>query len=379
MKKLLFLVLFCTLLNISAQSIAKDTLKYDYIGLAIDSTLYAGDKTYFNQLFDKKTILNKVIVDSDDKSVKEFNRGFRDGIMNNFDLAAQLIADTDDNGSYDFLRSRINTIGEYHLLFRASGDKGLNYHDYKIEEIDGIVKIVDVYIFMSGEYLSKSIENIYKSLLSRIPGSISKLFGNSMVQDMMKVNDIKTKTAEGDYQGAYEIYESISDEMKKQKTIQIIGLQLSSNLDESIYQKVIQNYEKNFPNDPSLYLVSLDGEYLRGNYEKVLILIRKLDSAIGGDAFLDSYRTNAYFEMGDLDSALKYSNRMLDNYPLYFDAHTTRIAVLSERKEFEAAVEGLKKLYLTFGLTKETMKEAIAVDFPNLVKSKNYQDFLNEK
>ena len=379
MKKIIQLILFFYCGVIAAQVQSKDTARYDYIGIAMDSTLYAGNIDYINQLFDKTYILNQVIVKSDDSYVKNFNKGFESGLMQSFNYGKIITNELGDTGSFDFLRSRINEKGEYHLLFRLSGDEGLNYHDYKLKEVEGEVKIVDVYFFMSGEYLSKTLKDGYNAALSNKPNIITKLLKKTVADDFVKVLKIKNLLAEQKYQEAYKLYKTISSEIRKQKSLQLVGMQVAYYIDDATYQKEIEKYEKSFPNDPSLYLISIDGAFLKGNYDRVLNLIRKLDKAIGGDPYLDSFRANVFFAKGELETAMKYANQMLGNYPFYVESYTTKLSILVEQKNFKSALETLNSFYSMFGLEKQDMDEAMAVDYPELIKSSEYKEWLKQK
>lgn len=379
MRTFLFIGILLQSALIFGQEQAKDTTKYDYVGLAIDSTLFEGKVSYMNQIFDKKSILDKVLLESEDKEIKEFNKGFKQGLMKAFNYGERIKEEIGETGSFDFLRSRINENGEYHLLFRLSGDDGINYHDYKIQELKGEVKICDVYIYMSGEYISKTLSDLYRAAIASRTSSAANYFGQSLIKDLPKVTTIKAQMSSGNYQKAFELFNTLSKNSKQQKAIQIIGIQLAFEISEIEYQKAIQTYEESFPNDPSLYLISMDGAFLSGDYDKVLDLIDKLDRAIDGDPFLDSYRANIYFAKKDLDTALLYANRMYESYPLFADSHGTLIAVLVARKEYDKAVTSLKKFYATFGLSKEMMKETVAQEYPELVQSEVYQNFLKEE
>jgi tetratricopeptide (TPR) repeat protein len=376
MKKI-FILLFLSATVAQAQWQAKDTTKYDYVGVAMDSTLFAGDTDYINQLFDKEFIMDKILIKSDESYIQSFNEGFKEG-MKTFDYGQRILQEMGESGTYDFLRSSIKPSGAYHLLFRIHGDDGLNYHDYKLKEINGEVKIVDVYYFTSGEYFSKTLRDLYSSAVARKPNMVSRFLKTTVVDDSKNIIKVKTLMQQGKYQEAYNVFKKLSSEFREQKAVKILAVQITANLDEDLYERIIADYEKSFPNDPSLYLISLDGEFLRGNYENALQLINNLDKAVGGDEFLDFYRTNVYFGKGDYVNAEKYARQLLYNYPFYVDAHVTLVTIFVEQKRYEEALKPLEKFYSTFELTKEGMKEAIADDYPEFSKSKVYQDWLKE-
>ncbi len=378
MKKLLFCFLLFTEVLI-AQSQQIDSTQYDYVGYAIDSTIYSGNVTYLNEIFDTEYILRKVTIKSEDKYVKDFNIGFEKGLKESFNYAQKIIKEVGDNGSFDFIRSHVNNKGDYHLLFRMYGDDGLNYHNYLLKKINGEIKVVDVYYFISGEYISKTLSDIYNASLSNRPNLFTKFFKKTIADDLIKVKTIRALISEGKYKEAYKNYKTISSEGKKQKAFQLIGIQITSEIDDETYQNFIRNYEKSFPNDPSLYLVSIDGAFLNGNYDKVLDLIERLNTAIGGDDFLDFFRLNVFYQKGDKLTALKYARRMVENFPHHIDSHSTLLTVLIELKQNNEALKTLENFYSIFELTKESMKEAMESDYPDFVKTEEYKNWFKQE
>lgn len=379
MKKILFLVLICTTGNLLAQNQAKDTARYDYVAAAIDSTLFNQKVEYINELFDINGIIDKILIKSDDKYVKDFNYGFRNGLMRKFNFGQKMLQAIGKDGNFDFLRSKINSKGEYHLLFRMSGEIGLNYVEFKMDEIEGKPMIVDVYYYMSGEYITKTLSDIYKAGLSAKPSVLEKLFKTSIIDDFRKLKRARDLATEGKLNEAFNVYQAISSEGKKQKSILLFGMQIASEINDEDYKKIIQQYEEMFPNDPSLYLISIDGAYMNENYDRVLNLIRKLESAVGGDPYLNSLRTNVYYAKGDLKNALKHGHLMIDYYPLSAESYTSLMTIYIELKDYNEAVRVLDRFVKAFGVTREDIKQGMIEDYPEFVKTEEYKFWLNQK
>jgi tetratricopeptide (TPR) repeat protein len=367
-------------LLVHAREQAKDTTKYDYIGQTIDSTLYSGNTNYLKNIFYKDYILEKVLKDSKDKSVQEFNKGFKTGIEN-FDYGKTINSEIGESGSFDFLRSYINEEGEYHLLFRMSADGGLNYHACKLKEINGEIKMIDVYYFMSGDYISNTISDVYKSTIASISNSnvLTRLFKESALSDLLKMNRIKDYMAEQKFEEALVVYETISPEAQKQKIYLLMGMQVAYEVSEEEYQKIIEKYEEVFPNDPSLPLISLDGAFLKKDFNLALGYINKLDRAVGDDPFLDSYRGNVYYEMGDLQNAEKYFFQMYESYPNYAEAYISLLTVLIDQKKYKNALDVLDEFQETFNVTIDSLKDIIKSDYPELINSDAYKNWLKAK
>ena len=165
MKKLTFLFLLLSAIGYS-QVKSIDSLKYNYVGYAIDSTIYNGEKEYVNNLFDMDVFMNSFLIKSEDKEIIEFNTGFSDGFRKGFDYGNIMVKEIGKDGSYDFFKSYVDEHQQYHLVFRLFSEAGLNYHDYKLKETGNSIKIVDVYVYVTGEDFSKTIGTIYKKTIA---------------------------------------------------------------------------------------------------------------------------------------------------------------------------------------------------------------------
>lgn len=380
MKKLLFALLLFTGV-VSAQNQAIDSTKYDYIGYAIDSTLYAGDATYINKILDVDAILDKALVKVDDSKIQQYNKDFAEGFKSSFDFGAAILRELGEDGNYDFVKSYVKNGNEYHLIFRLYAEDGLNYHDYKLSENGGEVKISDMYLYLSGENFSKTLSDIYKRAIQSVSsdGVFKKLFKKTYIDDLGNLKKIKDLMRVGKYKEAYDVYKNVNSESRKEKIFMISALQVASNLDDSVYEEVIKQYEELFPNDPSLYLISIDGAVIKEDFEKAYELVNKLDRSLGGDDFLDLYRANVLYAKNDFEGATKYARKLVDNYPGFIEAHTTLLTILIERNQINEAIKALENFYDIFELTKEDMREAMEGDFPNFVKTKEYIAWMKKK
>lgn len=373
MKKLIigFCFFVCAIATSQTQEI--DPVILDNLGRSIDSALYAGNGAYLNDLFEKSYMINQVITKSDDSYIKEFNKGFEESLSTSFDLGGRIIREVGNSGSYDFVKSRANSKGEYHLLFRLYGEQeGLNYHDFKIQRVDGSYVILDVYVYTVGEYLSETMKSLYTIALSDRPGILDKLLKRSIQDDFLKIKEIKLLVMSGDYEKANNTYKKLSSEILKQKSIQLTGIQIASNIDEKTWGEHIKRYKASFPNDPSLYLVSIDGYILSQEYEKALSTVDKLDSALEGDSFLNMLRANIHYMLKDLDKAIELIEVMMDDYPYSIDAFDTALTLYVEHGKYDKAIEVLNIMNETFELDMDVLKQVVTNGFPEFSKSPQY-------
>ncbi|NJN50221.1 MAG: hypothetical protein HC798_03365 [Polaribacter sp.] len=348
------------------------------IGYAIDSTLYNGDKAYINSIFDVKTLVENILDKSDNKIVEEFNEGFVKGFNNKFDFGTLILNELNEDTNYDFI-TYFYEDETYFLTFRLFSEDGLNYHEYKLVKENDVYKIVDVYFYLSGEYFSETLQGIYFQSLNGVLNSENNSYSNPFTEDLIKLSLVKKQMQKGDYIKAKEIFDSISEKSQLQKPFLIIALLITSNLDEKLYINYIQKYETNYPNDPSLYLVSLDGYVLKGEYKKALELVDLLDESVGGDNFLDLQRSGLHLLDKNYEQALVYGKKLLENYPNYIDAYVNMITINIEYGKDADAIDAIEIFMKQFELDKETMKVAFEEDYPEFVKKQVYKDWFKKE
>ncbi|MFY0631632.1 MAG: hypothetical protein JXR05_14750 [Flavobacteriaceae bacterium] len=373
MKKLLCLLFLSLGPLLNAQEKEIDSLRYDYIGWAIDSTLYNENSDYINKLFDLKTFLKSVVIKSNDPEIKKMNNGFARGFRDSFDYGKIIIREVGEEGTYDFFKSYVDEEQKYHLVFRLYVEDGLNYHDYKLDVTNGEPRIVDFYVYLTGENFSQTLRTIYKTAMS---ANKKNFFGgttNKFASDLKKISAIKKLRIQGDFERADKIYRTISAESKKNKTFKLIGIIIAGSLnDESRMSKMISDYEKSFPNDPSLYLVSIDGAFVNEEYDRALNLVNKLDEAIGGDDFLNYFRANLYYAKQDLKKAIEYVEIFTSDYSGFMDGYDTALTLYIENGNNKKAIETLDLFVTKFELSKRDLIDSMKENFPNFSKQKMF-------
>jgi biotin carboxyl carrier protein len=77
------------------------------------------------------------------------------------------------------------------------------------------------------------------------------------------------------------------------------------------YLGALRFWRANYPNDSSVDLVSIDAFFLQEKYDMALAAVERLDTSVGGDPYLDSYRAGLHLKMGQKDLANTEKQRFL--------------------------------------------------------------------
>ncbi|CAL2103190.1 conserved protein of unknown function [Tenacibaculum sp. 190130A14a] len=380
-KLIIVLVLLCFSLKAQDKSEKELESQIDSIGLKIDETLTNLDKSYVNQLYDIQALSELFLVESKNKRIQKFNKEFYTGFRENFDFGNILLREIEAGASYDYLGYEKSDDGGYKLLFRLYGE-GLNYHKHILKYINGEFKIVDTYIALSGENISDSFGSIYKGVLfkSGLFPKLGKQNGKGTLTDLFIIQKIKKLQAEGKFEEAYELFGTLSDEGKNKKIYKIVNLMIAAELnDEDKYLDAIKSYEDQFPNDVSLYLVSIDGYILKKKYDKALETINNLDKAVGGDSFLNFMKGNIYYLKKNYELSEKLFLETTEEYPSFFEAFDSLLSVYIETDKTQEALGILDVMIKEFELTKELLGSLVEENFPNFSKKEEVIEWLKQK
>ncbi len=86
-------------------------------------------------------------------------------------------------------------------------------------------------------------------------------------------------------------------------------LQAARGLKGEPYDEAIRAYRKAYPDERNLDLVMIDAYSAHKLFDRVLASIDGLDRTLGGDPYLDTMRSQAYFQKGDLAAAKRCAGK----------------------------------------------------------------------
>lgn len=239
-------------------------------------------------------------------------------------------------GSYKHIKTYEKT-GVKHVLFRLYTGTGINYHDMELIKVKNEIKVSDIYVYLSGQNISTSLADLMNTTLESKKSSAYRL---GMIAAYVK---------KGNYSDAMAMFKKLDKKLKNTKTAQIIYLQILSSTNENKkYLKAMEEYKKNYPNDPSLPLMLVDYHILRNEYDKALDNLNKLDATIDKDPFLDYIRGNIYSAMNDNTSAMVCFERLYNYMPDLKEGHLGLILLYLQKEMYDNAkplIADYSKLY----------------------------------
>ncbi|MEO1051834.1 MAG: hypothetical protein AAFX87_14485 [Bacteroidota bacterium] len=379
MRPTIFLSLTLIVLLQACQSEPEEKLldeqAYIDFGKMIETAFNEGDAETFHKNFDADHFTDLALKDFgyslDDAEIK---RGAKEDLAS---FGKEIVrAVKADDGLYSFIRY-YEKDNRAHLIFRLYGLEGLNYHDYELSTVDGEIRIVDLYIFLSGESISKTMGRLFGLLFNKEESSVfSRSIDDENFQAFQKLTEIKSKLNLFDYIGAYNLFEELPDELKKEKMGHILNMQILVNMDkEDEYKAAINNYRRNFPDDPSLDLVLIDYYTIKEDWDKLIQSIDNLDKSVGGDELLEAYRGYAMLGAEQYEEAQMKFENIADDFPKIEEFQFALLTTLLFNEQYDRVIKQAEVMKRELELTNNDFD---FTDFPEFLESDVYRNWQGE-
>lgn len=345
----------------------------------LENSILKSDPGFINRAFDLDKIIHSVIVNAEESTVDlvDFNAGFARGFAQNFDYGSHLIEQVKGGDSYSFLR-RYKKDGNHHLLFRMFSDDGLNYHDYELAFDDTDVRIVDVYFYITGEKYTETLERLYlTSLYHKYYQKGYSGIDKEYIGSLMLLKHIKALLAQNKIKEAYQLYEEIPMYIRSEKIVQIVFIQISKHLSNELYVSAIEEFQNSFPDDPSLFLIALDGFFIQEKYDAALSAIDFLDHSVGGDPMLNLYRGNLYYSIEEYVQSSTYFTQLTKDFPGFELGYLGLLNNQVDTKAYFEAISTLEKLVDVMSYTNNEIEELVKT-YDTLYSSFAYRAWRND-
>src|SRR5690606_26788695 len=250
----------------------ENDIKVNELGIFLQTQIHENNPEAYLSKFDVQIIKNKVKeLDADMfqtiEDENDFEKGLKIGLL---EFPKRIMGYVELGSYYDFINYRYDEETQtYHMLFRLfQMDEGINYHDYKVSVVNDEFMFDDMYIYLSGEYISNTFTRIFQ--YSAPESSLNN--ASSYKKYSKALIDIKA----GNHENAYHLLNAITGELAKEKFIHISKIQLAAKIDDTTYMEAIESLRNTFPNDPTIYLTLVDYYVMKEDYSVAFDLVDNL-------------------------------------------------------------------------------------------------------
>ncbi len=327
-------------------------------GKILEVGVFQGEPTSLSHLIDEESFIRHVAEQSHVAQDPVFMRGFRSG----FHMASlsDNIVQKLKSGSYRLVHI-YEKDGRQHLLMRAFGEGGINYHDFSLIKIGDSVKADDMFIFLSGELLSTTLADYINIVASS--GKNEKEI-NSAVALTLRVRELANS---GDFPAVKKLVESAEPALRDSKPFQFQYLNACHQISDSLYKAALVNYSKLNPNDPTIYLKMIDFYFLQKDYQKAMEALNRLDSAVGNDPFLDYFRGNILYVQGKFAEAEQEYKKLFDYDPSISYSLMQVVHLYMKNENIDEAERAVER-YRNAEYVRQDVLEEVYRDYPSLKK-----------
>ena len=285
-----------------------------------------------------------------------FRRGFLETFSPNFSKLGASLSNAAIGGSYRLLRE-YDSNGVKHLLFRAFGKVGLNYHDYALMRVRDSIKAFDIYLYTSGEFISRTMADL-------VAGMDAGHDLEKASDEVVAIKKIRDYYKQHSYSEAKAVYDGMPATLQNSKAVQMVYISVSQHLGDSMYEAALNHFQRIFPDAPNTYLMMIDLYYLRKNYQKGMEVVDKLDGIVR-DPILNLYRGNIVKASGQQEEAIGYYQKAYQYDPGFTMNTRTLIVTFAQLGRLDDA----KKVIAEFKQQKSFHAEDISeiyTAFPSL-------------
>lgn len=311
---------------------------------------------------------------------KGFADGFGQGVRRSgVPLGKQIVAAWDDESDFHLLRMRLDGTVP-HALFRVISKAGINYLDLELaRDAKGEVVVSDIYPYISGELLSETLRRTYLQAANESGlNLVDKLMGKEQefIKNLPKLQDMQRFAQQEKFAEVVKTFNELPPSLRQNKSFLLIRLNASSHLAESEYQKAIADFEKAFPNDPSLDLISIDGQMMRKDYAAVMKTIDQLDARVK-DPYLHYLRGSVMLDKGDGKAARRSFQSAIAAEPRLVMPYWVLISLSLTDKQYKDTARYLTGIERDAGVRLSDLTQL--EQYQGFVKSKEYKAWNKER
>jgi tetratricopeptide (TPR) repeat protein len=308
-----FIALFIICLAIGCQPKIEAVSKDEALKFAEDMEMAAAkkDPSFFSSRINIDVFAERIEKLKGNEYAKGIKTGMREGLRKN-NLEKAMFEAMGKNGFFERVKVYEKNKA-YYGIFRMYGDGGINYYDIELAKTNGKVGIADMYIYAVGDNFSNTVGELLNGFKN------TKL--SKAEEDLEQISYIKELMSLKKFAKAKDVLNSLPPKLRNTRIVDVIDIQISTELDEATYLTSMQNFETKYGNDASAQLILLDMYLLRKEYEKAINAINIIDSTINKDVFLDYYRGLIYNLKGTEDLAIASFEKLVKNKPDFEGAY----------------------------------------------------------
>jgi hypothetical protein len=316
-------------------------------GQQIASWLTKHDLTTFEQSLDSQALVDRMMagIDLPEKAASDFRTGVMNGIKTNLERGFGNVQKA------QFLRV-IQRPGGKRAIVRVNLKIGINYFEFICaRQATGELKWIDVFVYSTGDTLSNTLRDVVlpaiaemqKGLMERLAGSES-----NYIKHLPEIEDAMNLLRDGKPAEAESLLKALPVEMQTDRIVLMARCRVEQTVNQNEYLNVIREWEKTYPNDPALALISIDSDLLRKDFAGAIAHVDRLDRMVGGDPYQNFIRGNIYFAAKNYAMAKQAENAALQADPHLASAYDVLLNISLAEEDYDGTAAILERVEHTY-------------------------------
>jgi hypothetical protein len=345
-----------------------------------EKAVNSGDDVEVNNLIDMAALFERSLRDlgmsEEDRRAFQKRAGYAPKQGGGF--GQRITREIAEGTSYTFLRT--HTIqDEVRALFRLiASDGSVDYQDLVLaRRPDGQIKCLDVHQFRLGEPFSRTIHRqVIPQLVEDDPKLKERLHGaaRAFVDHQAEVQGIERSLSRGEPRDALKLCDKLPASLQEEKSILLMRLRATQRRGGEPYRQAFDKLRARYPNDTGLDLHAIDYHLLRKEHVRALEMVARLDTALGGDPYLNVVRARVHGDAGDGAAERRAGLKAIKDDPALEPAYWVLVDASLREKNFDDTLKWLREIEKKF--SPRLVDFSTVPDYADFVKSPQYQEWL---
>lgn len=249
-------------------------------------------------------------------------------------------------------------------IVRTIGQSGLRYYELLIARVNDTPRVIDMWVFTTGERLTGQIARWMQSAPTPTPAE-----NLTPAQRMQRLLERAVQTQ--NYELALEIFAELPEAERQQLSVQRLRLQAAQATSPESGQTALEELIQLYPEDAGIALQAISIRQEQKRYSAALGSIDLVDRVVGGDPYLNVLRAQAFRGDGDFSKARDRIAQAITDEPDLQEAYWERVMISLAEKNYADTARALEAIRDRFSVTFLAL-ETIP-DYAGFVASPEYQ------
>lgn len=336
----------------------------------LQASIVEGKPEAFDATFDLEALATRAIKRYNPPET--FLTGFLRGFGQGFKVGAQITRELGAPTGFKLLKLKPDGANFLAVFRFYNRDGGLNYHEYLIAPTAAGPRILDFYVYITGEWFSETLRRLVLPAVLAAK-SRDKVLGaddRNFEANLKAMQAITAAIQAGDYELALERHAQLPEAVRKEKVVMLQRIAAAEKVSEKAYQEALEVFEKECPGDPALDLISLDANINRKHWAAAHECLDRLAARAGPDAYLDFLHANVHLLEEKYPAALAAAEKAIAAEPALQDSYLTLITVTLKQQDHAATAKALARFEKQFGRIELDLEKEDA--YAGFVKSPDF-------